>query len=66
MNNNVFVSILAGILFGFSALLMFFRADEPVSVALLSISGILMFIYAWRIRNKKNTDCNLNSGQNEN
>lgn len=53
MKNEVFASAMAGILFGFSALLMMFNKEEYVSGGLLAISGLLMIIHAVRIRNKK-------------
>ncbi len=53
MNNEAFASTLAGILFGFSALLMLYNKEEYVSGGLLAIAGLLMIIHALRIRNKK-------------
>lgn len=65
MNNEVFASVLAGILFGFSALLMWWNKDEPVSAVLLAISGLLMVVHAIRSRKRKK-NCILKSQSNEN
>lgn len=53
MKNQVFASVLAGVLFGFSALLMWFKKEEPFSAILMATSALLMLIYAYQIRNKE-------------
>ena len=55
MNHEAFSSVMAGVLFGFSALLMVVKKEEYVSGGLLAIAGILMIIHAITIRNKKST-----------
>ena len=57
--SKTFASALAGILFGFSALMMLFNKEEWVSAALLGGAGVLMIIHALRLKNKKTT-CNQN------
>lgn len=56
LNNEAFASAVAGILFGFSALLMMLNKEEYVSGAILAIAGVLMIIHTLRIR-KKNSTC---------
>lgn len=53
MKNELYASALAGILFGFSALIMILNKEEYVSGGLLALAGILMVIHGIRSKNKK-------------
>lgn len=55
MNNQALASTWAGILFGFSALLMMYNKEEYVSGGILAVAGLIMIVHALRIRNKKST-----------
>ena len=65
MKNQVFSSVLTGILFAFSALLMWWKKDESVSAILLANSAVLMLVYVALLKNGKTT-CTLKSDKNEN
>ena len=60
MNNSAFSSALAGILFGFSALIMILNKGEYLSGGMLAAAGFLMVIHAILVRKKKTT-CKLKS-----
>lgn len=64
-NNQVMASTYAGILFGFTALLLLWNKSEPLYIAMLGISAILMTIHAMRLRGKKST-CISKIDSNEN
>ncbi len=55
MKNQAFTSALAGILFGFSALLMFLNKEEPLLPCLLTTAGLLMIMHTISLKNTKTT-----------